>query len=304
MPPRLQGPHSRSQQTVETRWNRICNYKNELITHAQCTELGIKVTRLELETSPDPGEGSRLVAGSYFEPLTDDFMLNHPIDEVRLRQDLKEEPRFLVMRDYNPEAAAEEAKDKAFGQKHWGPKQCLSKAVSVLERHIFYVPRVSSQGPVGDSLIDLTGWSSVNDESTLSQAFYLPSRNLRDSAHPVRILLEAEDYLYPHVSIVVQHNTDDIVQDGLILRHELAYILNVMRIRLDEGQFRQTQPHPVLMLSFVAPQHGRILEAYIRDQNKIEVACSRLYSFEQNATAPFELFYRWVLGQPIGLSNR
>lgn len=60
----------------------------------------------------------------------------------------------------------------------------------------------------------------------------------------------------------------------------------------------------VLMLSFVAPQHGRILEAYIKDQNKIEVACSRLYSFEQNATAPFELFYRWILGQPIGLSNR
>lgn len=45
--------------------------------------------------------------------------------------------------------------------------------------------------------------------------------------------------------MVVQHNTDDIVQDGLILRHELAYILNVMRIRLGEGQFRKTQPHPV-----------------------------------------------------------
>jgi hypothetical protein len=33
----------------------------------------------------------------------------------------------------------------------------------------------------------------------------------------------------------------------------------------------------------------------------VVVACSRLYSFEKNDTAPFELFYRWFLGQPIGV---
>lgn len=51
----------------------------------------------------------------------------------------------------------------------------------------------------------------------------------------------------------------------------------------------------------VAPQHGRIMEAYIKDQTKIEIACRRLYCFEQNETAPFELFYRWFMGKPIGV---
>lgn len=63
--------------------------------------------------------------------------------------------------------------------------------------------------------------------------------------HPVKIMFEAVDYVYPHVTMVVQHNTKDIVNDDLILRHELAYILHVMRTRLHEGLFAKKQPQPV-----------------------------------------------------------
>ncbi|KAJ9364010.1 hypothetical protein DTO280E4_2232 [Paecilomyces variotii] len=264
--------------------------------------MGIQITRLELETSPDSGRENRPVAGSYFEPLTDAFMSVHPIDSQRLEKLLKRDPEFLVLRDYDSSAAIAEDRIKEFGQRYWGPKECLEEVVAVFEQHISRVPRLSREGFVGDCLTDLVDWSEVNHTVTLSQAYYLPSRKyLRDDMHPVKIMFEAVDYVYPHVTMVVQHNTKDIVNDDLILRHELAYILHVMRTRLHEGLFAKKQPQPVLMVSFVAPQNGRILEAYIEDQCRVKVACSRLYSFEHNSTAPFPLFYRWFLGRPIGI---
>ncbi|KAJ9269735.1 hypothetical protein DTO212C5_4111 [Paecilomyces variotii] len=121
MPPTLQAARTRSQQTVETRWNRICNHKDELLTHSQCARMGIQVTRLELETGPSSGSSSNPreenvpVTGSYFEPLTDEFMSDHPIDSDRFQKLLKEIPDFLVLRDYDPEAAAAEERREGFG---------------------------------------------------------------------------------------------------------------------------------------------------------------------------------------------
>ncbi|KAJ9242791.1 hypothetical protein DTO166G5_546 [Paecilomyces variotii] len=317
MPPTSQ---SRSQRTVETRWNRICSCKDELLTHDQCAQMGIQVTRLELETtrlahetepitdsSSDSSPASREVliptAASYFEPLTDKFMLDYPVDSDRVQKISKEDPDFLVLRDYDPEAAIAEERTPGFRQKYWRPSECLLEVISVLKDHIFRVPRKSDRGYIGQSLIDIVDWINVNHEVALSQAFYLPSRNLQDSIHPVRLLFEVKDYIYPHVTMAVQHNIKETINDNLILRHELAYILQVMRTRLNENLFDKKQPQPVLILSFVAPQHGRILEAYIEDQYRVKVASSRLYSFEKNSAAPFELFYRWFLGRPIGVGR-
>ncbi|RLM01960.1 hypothetical protein CFD26_108779 [Aspergillus turcosus] len=85
------------------------------------------------------------------------------------------------------------------------------------------------------------------------------------------------------------------------MRHELLYIRKVMEIRYAEGIFDRDQPQPALLVSFMAPQHGRILQAYIEDGQRLIIECSRKYSFERNETAPFELFYRWLLATPVGV---
>lgn len=57
------------------------------------------------------------------------------------------------------------------------------------------------------------------------------------------------------------------------------------------------------MLSFMAPQYGRILQAHLRnDTKKLIVSYSKMYSFETNDVAPLELFYRWLLGDPVGMA--
>lgn len=43
--------------------------------------------------------------------------------------------------------------------------------------------------------------------------------------------------------MAVQHNIKETINDNLILRHELAYILQVMRTRLNENLFDK-QPQP------------------------------------------------------------
>ncbi|GAD92444.1 hypothetical protein NFIA_068000 [Paecilomyces variotii No. 5] len=223
--------------------------------------MGIQVTRLELETtrlthesepiadsssysSPAPGEVYIPVAGSYFQPLNDEFMLDHPVDSDRLQKLLEYDPVFLVLRNYDPEAAVAEEMREGFGRKYWRPSDCLLEVISVFKDHIFRVLRKSDRGYIGQSLMDIVDWVHVNHEVALSQAFYLPSRNLRDSMHPVRLLCEVKDYVYPHVTVVVQHNTKEALNDDLILRYELAYILQVMRTRLNEGPFDKKQPQP------------------------------------------------------------
>jgi len=45
--------------------------------------------------------------------------------------------------------------------------------------------------------------------------------------------------------MVVQHNIKNALNNNLILRHVLAFILYAMRIRLDEGLFDKKQSQPV-----------------------------------------------------------
>jgi len=126
--------------------------------------MGIRVTRLELNTgsssgsNSDPGEENVPVTGSYFEPLTDEFMSDHPIDSDRFQKLLKEIPDFLILRDYDPEAAAAEERREGFGQRYWRPSDCLLEVISISKQHIFSVPRRGDQGYIGERLTDFVDW--------------------------------------------------------------------------------------------------------------------------------------------------
>lgn len=55
---------------------------------------------------------------------------------------------------------------------------------------------------------------------------------------------------------------------------------------------------PVLMVSFLGPQHGRMFYASM-DGGELVIQQSRLYSFEKKNTAPWDIFTCWLLGRPL-----
>ncbi|KAL1963954.1 hypothetical protein VTN77DRAFT_7629 [Rasamsonia byssochlamydoides] len=72
-----------------------------------------------------------------------------------------------------------------------------------------------------------------------------------------------------------------------------------MDICLHQGEFQKCDNKaPILMISLMGPKHGRILHAYIGNDRNLVINCSERYSFERRDTAPFELFYRYLLSTP------
>lgn len=62
-------------------------------------------------------------------------------------------------------------------------------------------------------------------------------------------------------------------------------------------EFETEQHFPVLMLSFLGPQHGRLFYACMHD-GWLVIRQSKLYSFERRADAPVDLFTRFLLSRP------
>ena len=116
----------------------------------------------------------------------------------------------------------------------------------------------------------------------------------------------------PHVTMTYIQSYDG--HEGSMLYGELAPILSAMHSRANQPDVRedemeelfkptcQARPKgkllfpgekkfPVLMLSFVGPQHGRIFYACL-DGGHLVIRQSKLYSFECKADAPIETFVR------------
>lgn len=79
----------------------------------------------------------------------------------------------------------------------------------------------------------------------------------------------------------------DLSKDGLV---------GYAHLFPDETRF------PVLMLSFVGPQHGRLFYACMNGEI-IVIRQSKLYSSEQQTTAPLDLFARLLLSRPLKLDE-
>lgn len=62
--------------------------------------------------------------------------------------------------------------------------------------------------------------------------------------------------------------------------------------------FPDEQHFPVLLFSFVGPQHARILCASMY-QKQLRIRMSKLYSFERKDEAPLDLFTSWLFSDPV-----
>ncbi|KAJ5426364.1 hypothetical protein N7465_001434 [Penicillium sp. CMV-2018d] len=88
--------------------------------------------------------------------------------------------------------------------------------------------------------------------------------------------------------------------DQGLTTHELEAIVNMLLIRVNHRPFRNCHIHPVLVLSFLGPQKGRIIQA-VYNGKCLALQHSRLWTFEEPQTAPVEMFIRYHLSQPVDL---
>ncbi|CAI7597184.1 unnamed protein product [Penicillium viridicatum] len=88
--------------------------------------------------------------------------------------------------------------------------------------------------------------------------------------------------------------------DQGLTTHELEAIVNMMLIRVNHRPFRNCHIHPMLVLSFLGPQKGRIIQA-VYDGKCLALQRSQLWTFEEPQTAPVEMFVRYHLSQPVDL---
>ncbi|KAE8325002.1 hypothetical protein BDV39DRAFT_216817 [Aspergillus sergii] len=126
----------------------------------------------------------------------------------------------------------------------------------------------------------------------------------------------------PHITVGASQPVD--ARENSILYGELAVILTVMNSRVnqpkveseemeslfDEQQgvfeeicrkipaFPNEQTFPLLLFSFVGPQHARILCSSM-NQRQLIVRMSKLYSFERKEEATLELFTSWLFSRPV-----
>ncbi|OGM40374.1 hypothetical protein ABOM_010592 [Aspergillus bombycis] len=127
----------------------------------------------------------------------------------------------------------------------------------------------------------------------------------------------------PHIAVGASQPVE--ARENFILYGELAVILAVMKGRASQPKaeseeemenihdmqrqeleeacwnspaFPNEQNFPLLLFSFVGPQHARILCASM-DQTQLIVRMSKLYSFERKEEAPLELFTSWLFSRSV-----
>ncbi|KAJ9197747.1 hypothetical protein DTO164E3_5601 [Paecilomyces variotii] len=121
----------------------------------------------------------------------------------------------------------------------------------------------------------------------------------------------------PHITMTT--TVDRVGQDNSIFYEELIPLVCAMRNRADQPKippqewesafelwdetydgklvFEREKTFPILMLSFLGPQHARVFYARIKDDEVI-IGQSKLYSFERKDNANIELFARLLLSAP------
>ncbi|PLB52253.1 hypothetical protein P170DRAFT_488801 [Aspergillus steynii IBT 23096] len=116
---------------------------------------------------------------------------------------------------------------------------------------------------------------------------------------------DLENPSYPHLELCVLHGI--LATDEALAITELKAIARALRRRYQDPAFKLHNVVPLLMLSYLAPQHGRIIQAH-HDGKNIVVQYTPLMSFEVKSPGeiaePISLFLRYQLSRPVGSTSR
>ncbi|PYI07033.1 hypothetical protein BO78DRAFT_314189, partial [Aspergillus sclerotiicarbonarius CBS 121057] len=109
--------------------------------------------------------------------------------------------------------------------------------------------------------------------------------------------IKAKDGSYPHVKAMIYNNLDG--EDGQLLRGEILIALRLMYAQVKRTRFVEHMTAPVLLFSFMGPQHARIIEAYF-DGSSLVMRPTQLFDFRKKDAVSVKTFGQWYLGNPTG----
>ncbi|KAH8805364.1 hypothetical protein F5884DRAFT_799094 [Xylogone sp. PMI_703] len=109
-------------------------------------------------------------------------------------------------------------------------------------------------------------------------------------------LAHVDDNQSPHLLSVMIY--DPRGQDGKLLLGELLALTRLTTERWETDESKHSKA-PILMFSFMGPQHGRILQAYY-DGHRLVVNYTQIYDFRTKNVVGLQLFARWFLSKPTG----
>ncbi|KAK1148459.1 hypothetical protein N8T08_009464 [Aspergillus melleus] len=241
--------------------------------------------------------------------MTPEFA-RHPIDRSF------DPDSSMEFRDYHP------IQDQAHW---WTPFYCALEILDYLEDYAVGEYRKNVR-PKALSLVELRGLEHVRHPNPLGlfTTFY-GTYSLTSGAWSAKIFIEPERIdgkrVHPHLTLgVLQHVNG---QEGTMLYGELDPIITMMYARSQQPDvpkeaeealfepeampefepkaFMSEDRFPILLLSFLGPQHGRVFYACM-DGDQLVIRQSRLYDFRKLESAPFDLFSRLLLSQPLPTS--
>ncbi|PKY06648.1 hypothetical protein P168DRAFT_316642 [Aspergillus campestris IBT 28561] len=286
---------------------------NDLIPH------NIICISWDFETLDQEEDNLRQTPPILFYPLPAQVLAENPIDPSPYGSQ-QEQERALQYYDFNPPADEENHRLGSFS-----PISCGVRVSGYVKswalgfpRPTFGVERVIN-GPsymrkvsLPNPLLLGPGWT-----------WFYPSYHDRWSArHLMEFPREAGHGVYPHVTACLVQDFN--ARDNILLYSELAAVIAAMRNRANQPkvdpdnedaqealltksekyihelrrEFPMEKRFPVLILSFVGPQHARFLYACM-DRRQLVIRQSQLYSFVTKSDAALDLFARFLLSRPL-----
>ncbi|KAE8154166.1 hypothetical protein BDV25DRAFT_148037 [Aspergillus avenaceus] len=116
----------------------------------------------------------------------------------------------------------------------------------------------------------------------------------------VRDIYEDRSYGCPHaVMILVQNITATSATDHYFTSCEIKAIIRVLRIRSHMEGYLKHNNLPLLVLSIMGPNHGRMLQASFNG-GRIVIQRSQLFDFVAGSRRVMQLFVRYAVSQPVG----
>ncbi|KAE8147975.1 hypothetical protein BDV25DRAFT_159179 [Aspergillus avenaceus] len=170
---------------------------------------------------------------------------------------------------------------------HRRPIDCANNLIAYLSSYI-------TANDIGsETKFSATSWSSIS----LSEG---PFRNLDEYEHPefgVTSAIGVRNFSHPHVKAMIYNGLEG--RDGQLLRGEITLALRIIRAQARWRRLFEHMTVPVLLFSFMGPQHARIVEAYF-DGEWLVMRPTRLFDLRDKNETLIKCFGQWYFGEPIG----
>ncbi|KAL1982720.1 hypothetical protein VTN96DRAFT_971 [Rasamsonia emersonii] len=265
--------HDTPRLRLDTLWEEVVHERDiALLREDEVTDEALKKHQIQriqcdFERLDDERANLSLKPPILFHPPPAEVLERHPVD-VEAIGNAREQEEHMQFRDYNPPTDPEE-----FDRGYWTPVHCAREVSQYLKALVFGFPRID----VPQTLVEKCKMTSVSLPNPLLSVIrgldgYIPEHHKQYWATTLVLEYEMENdmLVHPHVILMTVQSCNG--KDGSMLLGVLAPIIAAMRNRanqpkVDEDgeellprqlEFEKEERFPVLMVSLLGPQHGRL----------------------------------------------